>query len=71
MSREQNRAAFPICTEAFDMIRETHPDARVLWASENGKEVGKRPALEPHLFEIDGESYERAVRNLSARRVRK
>lgn len=66
-NRDKNRADFPSCTEAFDMIRATCPEARVLWASENGNEIGKRPELDPNHFEISGESYEMACRNVAAR----
>src|SRR5690606_7682744 len=38
-----NRAAMPECTKAVDMVRALYPDAKVLWMSEGGKEVGKRP----------------------------
>lgn len=58
MSREQNRANFPRATEMFDEIRATCPEARVLWASENGREIGKRPALEPEYFEISAETFD-------------
>lgn len=29
---------------------------KILWAMDADGEIGKRPALEPHLFEIDGDS---------------
>ena len=33
----------PECSKAVDMVRALYPDAKVLWMSEGGKEVGKRP----------------------------
>lgn len=38
-----NRAAMPECSKAVDMVRALYPGAKVLWMSEGGKEVGKRP----------------------------
>lgn len=58
MSREQNRADFPKATEMFDEIRATYPDARVLWASENGREIGRRPELESNWFEVGSTTFD-------------
>lgn len=43
--RAANRAAMPQCTAAIDEVRRVFGDrdVKVLWMSENGKEVGKRP----------------------------
>lgn len=58
MSRESNRAAMPLAAAMVDEIRATCPDAKVLWISEGGKEIGKRPPLESHLFEITAETFD-------------
>jgi hypothetical protein len=58
MSRENNRAAMPLAAEMVDEIRATCPDAKVVWISEGGKELGKRPPLEPDYFEISAETYD-------------
>jgi hypothetical protein len=41
-----------------DEIRATCPDAKVLWISEGGKEIGRRPSLEPNYFEISAETFD-------------
>lgn len=40
-----NRAAMPECSKAVDEVRRVFgdKDVRVVWMSEGGKEVGKRP----------------------------
>lgn len=42
--RAANRAAMPLCTAAIDEARRVFGDRdmKVIWMSENGKEVGKR-----------------------------
>jgi len=46
--REQNRLDFPLATAAMDSLNRDFNDgmpafnARVIWASENGKTVGRR-----------------------------
>ena len=48
MSAEQNRATFTLAAAAMDSLRRDFNDglppfnARVIWASENGRTVGKR-----------------------------
>lgn len=56
MSREQNRRDMPKATAMFDEARALWPDARIRWARENGRELGKRPELEPALFELSAET---------------
>lgn len=41
MNAEQVRAAFPICTAFATLIREFDPTVRMLYASENGRSIGK------------------------------
>jgi len=63
----------PLATEMIDMIRASCPGAKVLWVSEGGKELGRKPGLEPGAFEIDGKTYcdmadERARRVVGGKR---
>lgn len=58
MSRDQNRASMPLAAEMIDEIRASYPEAKVLWVKEGERELGKRPALEPGLFEISAETYD-------------
>lgn len=37
---DRNRRRFPLVTEAIDKLREVFPDARLLYAREDGKEIG-------------------------------
>lgn len=34
------------------------PDCKLVWAQDEAGEVGKRPTLESHLFEISAESFD-------------
>ncbi|HEY5851956.1 MAG TPA: hypothetical protein VIT62_14475 [Lysobacter sp.] len=43
------------------------PDCRLVWAMDENGEIGKRPTLDKNHFEISGESYEMACRNVAAR----
>jgi hypothetical protein len=58
MSRESNRAAMPLAAAMVDEIRATCPEAKVVWISEGGKELGKRPEADPSLFEISAETFD-------------
>ena len=41
--REQNRLDFPQCAAAIDLLQPKFGKVKVIWASENGKEIGTRP----------------------------
>lgn len=43
MSRDNNRNAMPIVAAFVDEIRKQGLEVRVIYASENGKELGKKP----------------------------
>lgn len=43
MSREQNRAAMPTVAEWVDELRAQGLHPKVIWAKENGREVGRKP----------------------------
>ena len=58
MSREQNRAAMPLAAALVDEIRATCPEAKVVWISEGGKELGKRPEPDSNYFEISAETFD-------------
>lgn len=34
------------------------PDCKLVWAQDAQGEIGKRPPLEPHLFEITAETFD-------------
>jgi hypothetical protein len=34
------------------------PDCKLVWAQDANGEIGKRPALESHLFEISAETFD-------------
>jgi hypothetical protein len=34
------------------------PDCKLVWAQDARGEIGKRPTLEPHLFEISAETFD-------------
>lgn len=34
------------------------PDCKLVWAQDAQGEIGKRPVLEPHLFEISAETFD-------------
>ena len=40
--RERMRREFPLTAEAVDQLRELFGEVKVLWLSENGREVGKQ-----------------------------
>jgi hypothetical protein len=41
--RDSNRAAFPATARIIDELREVFgPDVKLVWAEENGREVGRR-----------------------------
>lgn len=40
------------------MIDAIGPDAKLIWAQDAQGEIGKRPPLESHLFEVSAESLE-------------
>lgn len=51
---KRNRERFPEMVEIMDM----YPGSKLLWArNSKGDEIGRRPELEPHLFEISAESW--------------
>lgn len=42
-AKDKNRAAFPFTSRVVDELREAFgPEVKVLWASENGAEIGRR-----------------------------
>lgn len=42
-AKHKNRAAFPFASRMVDELREAFgDDVKVLWASENGAEIGRR-----------------------------
>lgn len=43
MSREDNRRCMPTVAEWVDQLREQGLEPKVIWASENGMEVGRKP----------------------------
>lgn len=43
------------------------PDCKLVWAMDENGEIGSKPRLGKNEFEISGESYERACRNVAAR----
>ena len=54
-AREANRARFPWLAEMTDMLG---PDCKLVWAQDAQGEIGKRPPLEPELFEISSETFD-------------
>lgn len=52
-----NRAAMPECTAAIDLFRSVYgmDGVKVLWMSEGGREVGKRPVSKER--ELDSADY--------------
>lgn len=41
--RDSNRAAFPATARIIDELREVFgPDVKLVWAEENGREIGQR-----------------------------
>ena len=41
---QRNRSRFPVCSEFLDRTREIFgQDCSMVWASENGNEIGKKP----------------------------
>lgn len=48
------------------------PGAKLLWAQDEAGEIGKRPALEPHLFEVSAENLDalRLHTRLTTRKAR-
>lgn len=50
-SSERNRAAMPTVAKLVDELRAQGLSPRVLWAKENGLEMGKRPNYR-EVFEI-------------------
>lgn len=43
------------------------PDAKLVWAQDEAGEIGKRPVLESHLFEISAETFGLVMERLEAR----
>ena len=41
-ARERNRREFPLATADLDMLRTSFPNARIVYAEENGRTIGKR-----------------------------
>lgn len=41
--REQNRIDFPECARVVDLLQQTFGKVKVIWAMENGKEIGTPP----------------------------
>ena len=41
--RNQNRLDFPECARVVDLLQQTFGKVKVIWAIENGKEIGTRP----------------------------
>ena len=43
MSKDQNRADFPVAAAMIDQFREVFgPGVKLLWAEENGKSIGRK-----------------------------
>lgn len=62
MSREDNRTNMPTIAAFVDQIRSVFGPVKVLWARENGHEVGKVP--EPEGLVIGGAAFVEGCRNL-------
>lgn len=48
---QSNRAAMPTVAAIVDELRAHGVDVKVIWAEENGRQVGKRPTNE-NVFDI-------------------
>lgn len=53
---QQNRDAFPGVAAMVDQVRAVFPTAKVIWATENGKDLGKRPDDSQEMW-ISAEGY--------------
>lgn len=53
MTAEDNRRKMPTVAAFVDEVREFWPDARVIYASENGITLGKKPDLSSSIIAGD------------------